>query len=316
MPRSPTMHQLGRARTVSRTTVDGLDERGRVGGVAGEHPHRDRAAGRVGEQPVLDLRAALLAVAGVAARGQRAVAALHPRRGQVEQRHPGRVGLRGQVPGGQLGLDARPGGPAASPSPRTPRRCDAPATPRSAPRVVSAHQAGWTASRPGRTTRETISASARSRCPPGRAQQRRAGPAPGPAPCTAATCPCGSDRVMVTAAAPAPALPCQRPARSRRSPRPAASDRLATVSLLDLPALAVGAAQQVRLVHPLRPVLTAVVATVTRHMHGLTTFSHTRIVAEPPAEIQQISDDTPARFPTHSCRSTPQRGPESRVTSV
>ena len=76
-----------------------------VAGVAGEDPDRDRAAGRVGEQPVLDLQFAFLAVPGVAAGGQRAVPSLPARRRQVEQRHPRRVGLRGQVAAGQLRLD-------------------------------------------------------------------------------------------------------------------------------------------------------------------------------------------------------------------
>ena len=85
--------------------VHDLGERGRVAGVAGEDPDRDRAAGRVGEQPVLDLQPALLAVPGVAAGGQRAAPALQPRGRQVEQRHPRRVGLRAEVAAGQLGLD-------------------------------------------------------------------------------------------------------------------------------------------------------------------------------------------------------------------
>ena len=84
---------------------DDLGERDRVGGVAGEHPHRDRAAGRVGEHPVLDLLAALLAVAGVAARGQLATPAGHPRAGQVEQRHPAWIHVRGKVFGRELLLD-------------------------------------------------------------------------------------------------------------------------------------------------------------------------------------------------------------------
>jgi len=41
--------------------VDSLGERGRFGGVVGEDPDRDRPALRVGEQPALDLLAALLA---------------------------------------------------------------------------------------------------------------------------------------------------------------------------------------------------------------------------------------------------------------
>ncbi len=76
-----------------------------VAGVAGEHPDRDRPACRVGEQPVLDLQLAFLAVPGVAAGGQRAVRAFQPRAGQVEQRHLRRVGLRAEVPAGQLRLD-------------------------------------------------------------------------------------------------------------------------------------------------------------------------------------------------------------------
>src|ERR1017187_6293480 len=35
--------------------LDDGGERGRVGGVPGKHPHRDRPPGRVGQQPVLDL---------------------------------------------------------------------------------------------------------------------------------------------------------------------------------------------------------------------------------------------------------------------
>ena len=80
-------------------------EGGGVAGVAGEDPDRDRAAFGVGEQPVLDLQFAFLAVPGVAAGGQRAVRAFQPRGRQVEQRHLGRVGLRSQVTGRELGLD-------------------------------------------------------------------------------------------------------------------------------------------------------------------------------------------------------------------
>jgi hypothetical protein len=74
-----------------------------VGGVAGEDPDRDRSGGRVGEQRVLDLGFAFLAVAGVAARGQFAVGAFHPGGGgQVEH---GQAVL-GEVPAGQPCFDA------------------------------------------------------------------------------------------------------------------------------------------------------------------------------------------------------------------
>ena len=82
-----------------------LGERRGVGGVPLEDPDRDRPALGVGEQPVLDLDVAFLPVAGPAARPQRAAPALQPRAGQVEQRHPGRVRGRGQVPAGEPGLD-------------------------------------------------------------------------------------------------------------------------------------------------------------------------------------------------------------------
>ena len=81
-------------------------ESARVAGVAGEHPDRDRAALRVGQQPVLDLQFPFLAVPGVPAGRQRAVPSFHPRAGQVEQRLPRRVGRGAQVPGRQPGLDA------------------------------------------------------------------------------------------------------------------------------------------------------------------------------------------------------------------
>src|SRR6266550_1097084 len=55
-----------------------LGEGGGVGGVPLEHADRDRPALGVGEQPVLDLHLAFLAVAGVAARAERAAAALQP----------------------------------------------------------------------------------------------------------------------------------------------------------------------------------------------------------------------------------------------
>ena len=103
-PAVPDHHQLGEPEPVPHH-LDRLDERGRVGGVAGEHLDRDRTAGWVGEQSVLDLGPVLLPVPGVAPFRQRAVAALHPGGGQVEQRHPRRVGLRGQVALGELGLD-------------------------------------------------------------------------------------------------------------------------------------------------------------------------------------------------------------------
>ena len=171
MPRSPTM-------TMSRQPerlpyhLDDLGEGGRVAGVAGEHPDRDRAAFRVGEQPVLDLQLAFLAVPGVAAGGQRAVRAFQPRAGQVEQSHPRRVRGRGQVPAGQSGLDRVLPGRPASPSRRRCHRWMRRPRPGRRPGSYQPARSRWTAWRPRPTTREMISARARSRCAARRAQQR------------------------------------------------------------------------------------------------------------------------------------------------
>src|SRR6266480_3221028 len=74
---------------------------------------------------------------------------------------------------------------------------DAPATPRSSPRVVSAHHVRVDSLEAGAVTREMTRARARSRCRP--AGPSRAGsPSSLAMACTAATWPCGSDRVMVT----------------------------------------------------------------------------------------------------------------------
>ncbi len=94
-------HDQGSDAEVAADPHYGGLERVRVCGVAGEHLDRDRAALRVGEQPVLDLLAAAPAVAGVPERGQLAVTALHPGRGQAGHRDPARP----QVAGSQLLLD-------------------------------------------------------------------------------------------------------------------------------------------------------------------------------------------------------------------
>ena len=100
MPRSPTMTIFLSPNVSLTTPAISVNAAG-----SAVFPSKTRTAtGRpcgVGEQPVLDLQLALLAVAGVAARPERAVRALQPRRRQVEQRHPRRVRLRGQVAGGR-----------------------------------------------------------------------------------------------------------------------------------------------------------------------------------------------------------------------
>ena len=58
-------HQMVEFEGVFTDHGDDVGERGRIGGVAGEHPHRDRAAFTVSEQPEVDLLAAFFTVAGV-----------------------------------------------------------------------------------------------------------------------------------------------------------------------------------------------------------------------------------------------------------
>ena len=105
------------------------------------------------------------------------------------------------------------------------------ATPRSAPRVVSAHQARVASLEPGLATREMTSARARSRCRP-------AGPSSAGRPsfaaiaCTAATCPCGTDRVMVTACPAGTSWRPFSPASIRSMTWSGSAEMLATVSFL------------------------------------------------------------------------------------
>jgi hypothetical protein len=81
--------------------AEDLGERSGVGGVPVEDPDRDGPAGGVGEQPVLDLHVAFLAVAGVAAGPQRAVRPLQPGTRQVRPHRPHIEPLRGQADAGK-----------------------------------------------------------------------------------------------------------------------------------------------------------------------------------------------------------------------
>ena len=187
MPRSPTMTMsLSPNVSADRSTASG--ERGRVGGVAGEDPHRDRPALRVGDQPVLDLLLAPLAVTGVPAGGQLAVAPFHPRAGQVEHAIPPSA----QMPARPAASRCRPAAPSQSIA-RVDVVGGGPGHAQVRRRGSSAHQPRWPAWTPG--------------APPGRPPAPRPGPAPGRAgpssagnpslraiAHTAATCPCGSDR--------------------------------------------------------------------------------------------------------------------------
>ena len=194
MPRSPTITILRSPNSPCTTSRISVNAAGSAV-FPSKHPDRDRPALGVGEQPVLDLHLALLAVAGVAARPERAARALQPRAGQVEQRHPRRVRGRGQVPAGEPAPRSRPAGLASQSIAAYASSVVASSMPRSAPSVESPHQARVDSFEPGVTTREMIRARARSRCRP-------AGPSSAGRPslraiaCTAATCPCGSDRAM------------------------------------------------------------------------------------------------------------------------
>ena len=165
--------------------------------------------------------------------------------------------------------------------------------PRSGPSVMSPHQAIVDSFEPGCATREMISASARSRCRP-------AGPSSAGKPSlraiayAAATCPCGTDRATLTAASPGgnEDLALQRgldrvhhAARHLRQVR----ERLVP----DFPAVAVGAAQQPRLVFPLAALLVGVRALDPGHVHRRRLLHHERSLAAYSPGAQATRQDFP-----------------------
>ena len=99
---------------------------------------------------------------------------------------------------------------------------------------MSAHQLGVDNFEPGRTTRDTINANARSR-------SRQAGPSNPASPnalawaYTAARCPCGKDRSMVTAASARTSCSPFRPASIQSMTWLGSAERFATVSFFTLP---------------------------------------------------------------------------------
>ena len=168
--------------------------------------------------------------------------ALHPGRGQVEQRHPRRVGLRGRGGGGPARSRWRPAGAPASPSRR---RCHRWTRPRRRGRRrgwYRSHQVRVDSLEAGWTTREMISARARSRAWP--AGPSRAGrPSSRAMACTAATWPCGSDRVMVTVLGGGDQLLALEPGVDQVDDVAGQRGQVGHGLVLDLAAVAVGAAQ-------------------------------------------------------------------------
>ena len=84
MPRFPTITQALVAKLLTQS-CDLRHERGAAGGVACVHRNRHRATPVIGEQPVVDLQGALLAVTAVAQLGQEAMRALKVTRREVVQ---------------------------------------------------------------------------------------------------------------------------------------------------------------------------------------------------------------------------------------
>ena len=278
MPRSPTM-TIFRSPNASWTTSSDRGERGRVGGVPLEDADRDRAALGVGEQPVLDLQLAFLAVAGVAAHPERAVRALQPRARQVEHRHPRRVRARRQVPAGELPLDRVL--PGLQPVHRRVGLVGRwrPSMPRSGPRVTSSHQAIVDSFEPGCTDAGDDQREREVALTAGGAEQ-------------------GGQAELAGHREDGGDVPVRhRPRdRDRRTPIPGAGTRTwpfsaastASTTLVrhprqvrqglvaDLPAVAVGAAQQPRLVLAALPVLPGVRAPDPGHVHRGRLLHHAR----------------------------------------
>ena len=269
MPRSPTMIICSRPKSIPDHLHD-LGERGRVAGVPLEDADRDGAALGVGEQPVLDLQLAFLAVAGVAAGRKRAAPALHPR-ATTGRTAPSATG---SAPGPGAGRPAPPrSGPAgarASPSPRRCRRWTRRQRPGRRRGWCRPTRSAWTAWRPGATTREMIRASARSRWRP--AGPSRAGsPSRAAIACTAATWPCGSDPVMVTASPAGTICLALEPGVDQVDDVVRQRGQVGDGLVLDLAAVAVGAPQVGRGVVPAAALLV--------HVPGLGDFDYVDLPA-------------------------------------
>ena len=168
MPRSPTI-TISRSPNLVRTTSTACTNAVGSAVLPGNtRTATGRPSGSVSSQYSI-CAFALLAVAGVAARRQRAVRAFHPRGGAGRSRPSG--------PGSDAGARCRAASFASMLSCRANSQSnaaytssvDAAATPRSAPRLVSSHHASVASLLAGRSTREMISARARSR-------SRQAGP--------------------------------------------------------------------------------------------------------------------------------------------
>ena len=157
MPRSPTSTSRAMPSVWRMTVTISVNATGSAVLLA-KYPHRDRAACRVGEHPILDLLAAFLAVAGVAARGQLTAPPGHPRAGQIEQRHPRLDSPTRPNAVPRASSRSPPAGRPASPSRHRPRRCTRRSHPDPPPGWCRATRSAWTVSKPGRITRETISA--------------------------------------------------------------------------------------------------------------------------------------------------------------
>src|SRR5262249_36363100 len=153
------------------------------------------------------------------------------------------------------------------------------AAPRSAPRVVSAHQVSVDSLDAGATTRAVISASARSRW-------RQAGPSRAGSPsapaiaCTAATCPCGSEPVMLTACPRRPRGGALRRRRARVAPGVGRPGRAGGGLVPDLAAGGGGAPRVAGLVVGAAPLFVHMAAADPGHMHRRTLLAHTATIGQ------------------------------------